>query len=69
MLAQATLEDLPRMLIETRKRSGLTQEELAQKLGVTADQVSVDENGGYERAGRERLIRVTEALVELLNKK
>jgi transcriptional regulator with XRE-family HTH domain len=40
----------------------MTQQELAEKLGITAQQVSRDERNEYHNAGIERIKKVMEAL-------
>lgn len=69
MLAQATIENLPKMLTDLRKRYDITQNELATELGITAHAVSNDERGGYTSASLDRLKRVMEALIKLANER
>jgi len=57
-----SLSDLPTALIHARMASGLTQRELAQRIGVTPQQVQRDEQTGYAQASLERLQRVWQVL-------
>jgi ribosome-binding protein aMBF1 (putative translation factor) len=57
-----SLSDLPTALVHARLASGLTQEELAQRIGVSQQQVQRDEQTGYARASLERLQRVWDVL-------
>ena len=52
------LESLGRTLVALRISSGLTQEELASKLGVTQPQVSRDENEEYHAITVERAQKI-----------
>jgi DNA-binding XRE family transcriptional regulator len=56
------LGDLPAVLVKARIAAGLTQRQLAERLGVAEQSVQRDEAGGYARAGLDRLRRVAEAL-------
>jgi HTH-type transcriptional regulator/antitoxin HigA len=56
------LEALPDLLVKARIVDGLTQRQLAERLGVTEEAVQRDEAGGYARAGLDRLARVAAAL-------
>jgi DNA-binding XRE family transcriptional regulator len=56
------LEALPDLLVKARIAGGLTQRQLAERLGVAEEAVQRDEAGGYARAGLDRLARVAEAL-------
>ncbi len=56
------LEALPDLLVKARIVEGLTQRQLAERLGVTEEAVQRDEAGGYARAGLDRLARVAAAL-------
>ena len=59
-------EGLGRLLIALRIASGVTQRQLAQRLGVHESQVSRDERNEYHGATMERVRRVLDALhVEL----
>lgn len=53
---------LPDLLVKARIAAGLTQRQLAARLGVAEEAVQRDEVGGYARAGLDRLARVAEAL-------
>jgi HTH-type transcriptional regulator/antitoxin HipB len=61
-VAVAGLGDLPATLVKPRIAAGLTQRELAERLGVAEQAVQRDEAGGYARATLDRLQRVAEAL-------
>lgn len=56
------LEELPQALVKIRIMRGLTQKELAKKLGVKEQQVQRDEAEAYSRAKIDRLIRIGEVL-------
>ncbi len=56
------LEDLPTALVRARIAQGLSQRELADRLGVRAQQVQQDEAAGYARATLDRLSRIADAL-------
>ena len=66
---QTMLEDLPEFLTSFRKQARITQEELAEELGVTASSVSEDERGRYSHGGLDRLKQVINALIRLSHKK
>ena len=51
-----------RRLVQARIYRRMTQQELAAKLGITAQQVSRDERNEYHNAGIERIKKVMEAL-------
>ncbi|HEX5502548.1 MAG TPA: helix-turn-helix domain-containing protein [Thermomicrobiales bacterium] len=53
---------LPDLLVQARIADGLTQRQLAERLGVAEEAVQRDEAGGYAHAGLDRLARVAEAL-------
>ena len=53
---------LPDLLVKARIVEGLTQRQLAERLGVAEEAVQRDEAGGYARAGLDRLARVAAAL-------
>jgi HTH-type transcriptional regulator/antitoxin HipB len=61
-VAVAGLGDLPAALVKARIAAGLTQRQLAERLGVAEQAVQRDEAGGYARATLDRLQRVAEAL-------
>jgi transcriptional regulator with XRE-family HTH domain len=56
------VEDLPRALIRARIAAGMTQEGLAQRLGVKAQQVQRYEATEYGSASFARLLKVVQAL-------
>lgn len=55
-------ENIGLQLIRFRIWKGLSQSELAERLGVTPQQVSKDERNGYARASSEKIRQVLEAL-------
>lgn len=55
-------ENIGQQLIRFRIWKGLSQSELAERLGVTPQQVSKDERNGYARASSEKIHQVLEAL-------
>ena len=57
-----SLEGLGRLLVEARIASGITQRELAKRLGIHETQVSRDENNEYHGATVERAGRILNAL-------
>jgi ribosome-binding protein aMBF1 (putative translation factor) len=61
-LVLAAVEDLPKTLIRARIASGMTQEGLARRLGVKAQQVQRYEATEYESASFARIREVIEAL-------
>ncbi|MEW6569310.1 MAG: helix-turn-helix transcriptional regulator [Chloroflexota bacterium] len=58
----ASLEDLPEVMVRMRIIRGLSQEQLAAKLGITAQQVQKWEAGAYRRATYSRILQVAKAL-------
>jgi HTH-type transcriptional regulator/antitoxin HigA len=60
----ASLLDIPNVLIAARLAAGLTQAELAKRIGVSQQQVQKDEAGDYARASLDRLHAVA-ALLEV----
>lgn len=58
----ASVADIPSALIQARIAQGLTQKDLADKLGVREQQVQQDENVLYETASLRRLVSVAEIL-------
>ncbi len=56
------VEDLPRALIRARIASGMTQEGLARRLGLKAQQVQRYEATEYDSASFARICRVVQAL-------
>jgi ribosome-binding protein aMBF1 (putative translation factor) len=61
-LVLEAVEDLPRTLIRARIAAGMTQEGLAQRLGVKAQQVQRYEATEYESASFARILKVIQAL-------
>jgi len=57
-----SLEDLPRLLVRARIAAGLTQAELAERLGLKEQQIQRYEVTDYESASLSRLIEVAGAL-------
>lgn len=58
----ASVADIPISLVQARIAQGLTQKDLAKKLGVREQQVQQDESVLYETASLRRLVSVAEAL-------
>jgi HTH-type transcriptional regulator / antitoxin HipB len=56
------IEDLPKVLIQKRISLGMTQRELADKLGIKEQMVQRYESTGYESISYQRLIEVWNAL-------
>ncbi len=56
------VEDLPKTLIRARIAAGMTQEGLAQRLGVKTQQIQRYESTEYESASFARIRKVVEAL-------
>ena len=64
-----SLEGLPLALIQARIAQGLTQKDLANRLGVREQQVQQDEENLYSSASLRRLKQLAEVLnVEMLGK-
>ena len=57
-----SLRDLPRVAIEARIAAGLTQKELAEKIGVHEQQIQRYEANNYHAVGFDRLQEVMSAL-------
>ena len=57
-----SIQDLPLALIRARIARGMTQKELAEKMGVKEQQVQRDEANRYNSAGFRRIAEVAEAL-------
>jgi len=57
-----SIQDLPLALIKVRIARGVTQKELAEKMGVKEQQVQRDEANQYNSAGFHRLSAVATAL-------
>ncbi len=58
----ASIRELPLALIRARIAMGMTQKELAEKMGVKEQQVQRDEANQYSSAGFQRIAAVAEAL-------
>jgi ribosome-binding protein aMBF1 (putative translation factor) len=56
------LEDLPRTLIQARIAAGLTQKELAERLGIKEQQIQRYETTDYASASLARMIEIARAL-------
>jgi HTH-type transcriptional regulator / antitoxin HipB len=63
-----SLQDLPRVAIEARIAAGLTQKELAEKIGVQEQQIQRYEANNYQAVGFDRLQEVMSALDVTLGK-
>jgi HTH-type transcriptional regulator / antitoxin HipB len=61
-ITMAAIEDLPRVLIQKRISLGMTQRELAAKLGIKEQMVQRYEANGYESISYQRLTEVWNAL-------
>jgi DNA-binding Xre family transcriptional regulator len=61
-ITMASIEDLPKVLIQKRIGLGMTQKELAAKPGIKEQMVQRYEASGYESIGFQRLIEVWNAL-------
>jgi HTH-type transcriptional regulator / antitoxin HipB len=57
-----SLQDLPRVAIEARIAAGLTQKELAEKIGVQEQQIQRYEANNYQAVGFDRLLEIMSAL-------
>jgi ribosome-binding protein aMBF1 (putative translation factor) len=57
-----SLDDVPQALIKARIAAGLTQEELADRLGLTPEQVERDEATGYAATSFARIVETASAL-------
>jgi ribosome-binding protein aMBF1 (putative translation factor) len=62
VLELEALRNLPEALLQARIAAGLTQAELAKRLGVKVQQVQRDEKMRYAGASLERVIHVAEVL-------
>ncbi len=61
-ITMGAIEDLPKVLIQKRISLGMTQKELATKLGIKEQMVQRYEANGYESIGFGRLTEVWNAL-------
>lgn len=57
-----SIDEIVEAVVKARISRGLTQAQLADRLGVTEQQVQRDEANGYERAGWDRVADVLDAL-------
>ena len=62
VIALESIEELPKTLIQARIAAGLSQEELAAKLGLKAQQVQRYEANNYQSASLERINKVVRVL-------
>lgn len=58
----ASIRELPLALIRARIAMGMTQKELAEKMGVKEQQVQRDEANQYSSSGFQRIAEVADAL-------
>ena len=56
------VDGLPEMLVQERKRLGLTHRQLAEKLGIKEQQIQRYEASRYQSASLQRLREVAKAL-------
>jgi HTH-type transcriptional regulator / antitoxin HipB len=61
-ITMGAIEDLPKVLIQKRISLGMTQKELAEKLGIKEQMVQRYESNGYESISYHRLTEVWNAL-------
>lgn len=61
-ITMGSIEDLPKVLIQKRISLGMTQRELAEKLGIKEQMVQRYESTAYESISYQRLIEVWNAL-------
>jgi ribosome-binding protein aMBF1 (putative translation factor) len=61
-VALSSFDDLPRTLIRARIAAGMSQEELASKLGLKAQQIQRYEATEYHSASMERMSEILRAL-------
>lgn len=59
------IENLPEMLIEERRRLGLTQKQVADKLGMKEQQIQRYEATHYQSANLKRIHEIAKAIFEL----
>jgi DNA-binding XRE family transcriptional regulator len=62
VLKFASIDDLPKALIQARIARGLTQQQLAELLGLKRQQVSDYEDRDYQRVSFARIVEVARAL-------
>jgi DNA-binding XRE family transcriptional regulator len=61
-IKMGSIEDLPKVLIQKRISLGMTQKDLATKLGIKEQMVQRYESNGYESISYQRLTEVWNAL-------
>lgn len=61
-LLAAIVNALPESLIDERKKLGLTQKELAERLGIKEQQIQRYEATRYQSASLKRIVEVAEAM-------
>jgi DNA-binding XRE family transcriptional regulator len=61
-IKMGAIEDLPKVLIQKRISLGMTQKDLAVKLGIKEQMVQRYESNGYESISYQRLTKVWNAL-------
>lgn len=54
--------ELPELLVKARIAAGLTQKDLAERIGVAPQSVQRDEKGAYETAQFDRIVEVIDAM-------
>lgn len=59
------LEILPDLLIEDRQRLGITQQQIADRLGVAVQVIQKQERRGYRLTRLDRLMAIARALEEI----
>jgi ribosome-binding protein aMBF1 (putative translation factor) len=62
ILNSVLLNDIPRTLIQARIAAGLTQKDLAERLGLKEQQIQRYEASGYASASLRRLQEIAEAI-------
>jgi transcriptional regulator with XRE-family HTH domain len=59
------IDKLPEMLIEERQRLGLTQRDVAEKLGMKEQQIQRYESTRYQSASLRRIREIAKAIFDL----
>lgn len=59
------VDQLPEVLIEERKRSGVTQKQIADRLGLKEQQIQRYESTRYQSASLKRINDISRVLFEL----
>ncbi len=54
----------PELMAEAREKEGLTQQQLADRLGVQRQQIQRYESGGYQGASLRRLAEIAQAITQ-----